>query len=459
MSRYVAAPAEQDARRRQGPLQTATRSMVCRDILQINNCSAWFRPDPSGRTCIGAGSARYQRGWLSTQIMESTNLLAYLPMLMFLMLALFFFLLWILQLSSSWLWSAGFVQSACGFGLSTFPVEPHLDQLVSGLLFVGAAYCYGSAVIIHFGADLRLRLRRGLVLAFLIPHVYFIYVTPNLRIVLFFIEATFAGLTAIAVFTVIGRARNLADRFLICSCLLVMIDCLVRGVVFTFLYPTSERMSDFVQSAYNLSVHATTVTICLLFPFAAISALTLQAVERQRQAALRDPLTGLLNRRGFEAALDEMLAAGVRSGAVVVLDIDNFKRINDGYGHPAGDRVIVELARTLDRSAIGGARLARFGGEEFVVLLSHVDEATAECWAESMRSGLGTVGPAAGLPHPITASFGVSRVPDFRTGMAAALKAADAALYVAKQGGRDRVMRASALNAAAGFSQPLSATL
>lgn len=376
--------------------------------------------------------------------MEATDLLAYLPVIVFMMLSLFFLLLWRVKLASSWQWSAGFFQTGSGFALSTFPIEPHFDQLASGVLFVGAAYCYGSALMIHFGTDLRLSARRGLALAFLVPHAYFIFIDPNLRIVLFVIEMVFAALVFVAVISVADRAKEYADRFLVFTCVLIILDCLIRGIVFTFIYPTSEEMSDFVRSAYNFSVHVTTLTVCLLFPFAAISALSLQAVEKQRQAAARDPLTGLLNRRGFEAAVKDMTRAGVMRGSVLLVDIDHFKRINDGYGHDAGDRVIIEVARRLEKQSDHHLRLARFGGEEFVVLLGNTSEAAAAVWAETMRSELKDVGYAAGLPHEVSASFGVSEVDDLQHGLTAAIRKADAALYAAKKIGRDRVMLASA---------------
>lgn len=375
--------------------------------------------------------------------MEATNLLAYLPVIVFMMLSLFFLVLWRAKLASSWQWSAGFFQTCSGFALSTFPIEPHFDQLASGIVFVGAAYCYGSALMIHFGTDLRLSARRGVAFAFLVPHAYFIFIDPNLRIVLFVIEMVFAALIIVAVVSVIDRAKALADRFLVFACVLIVVDCLIRGIVFTFIYPTSEDMSDFVRSAYNLSVHVTTLTVCLLFPFAAISALSLQAVEKQRQAAARDPLTGLLNRRGFEAAVQEMTRAGFMRGSVLIVDIDHFKRINDGYGHDAGDRVIIEVARRLEKQSDNHLRLARFGGEEFVVLLGNTSEAAAETWAEAMRSELKGAGYAVGLPLEVSASFGVSEIDELQHGITAAIKNADAALYAAKKSGRDRVTRAS----------------
>ncbi|MCZ8158860.1 MAG: GGDEF domain-containing protein [Rhizobiaceae bacterium] len=379
--------------------------------------------------------------------MDDQGLLLYLPTMVFIGLALFFLLLWRLGLASSWQWSAGFVQTGIGFGLSTFPVEPQFDQLASGILFIGAAYCYGSALMIHFGSDRLTALRRGLAAFFLVPHVYYVFVDPNLKLVLFNIEMVFASLFAIAVFMILGRSRNSADRVLVVASALATVDSLVRGIVFTFVYPTSEEMSDFVESAYNLSVHVTTLTICLLFPFSAISALALRAVDRHRQAAARDPMTGLLNRRGFEAAIGELAKSGRTSGSIVIVDIDHFKAINDSLGHDAGDQVIVDMAARLQDRAEQNMVVARFGGEEFVILLRQASEAQAVNWAEMMRQSLKDASVTRLHRASFTASFGVSGMSDLQRDLLPAIRRADQALYHAKRNGRDRVECASGLEA------------
>lgn len=379
--------------------------------------------------------------------MDDQGLLLYLPTVVFIGLALFFQLLWRLGLASSWQWSAGFVQTGMGFGLSTFPVEPQFDQLASGILFIGAAYCYGSALMIHFGTDRLIMLRRSLAAFFLIPHLHYVFVDPNLKLVLFNIEMVFAGQLAIAVFMVLGRSRNSADRVLVLASALATVDSLVRGIVFTFVYPTSEEMSNFVELAYNLSVHVTTLTICLLFPFSAISALALRAVDKHRQAAARDPMTGLFNRRGFEAAVGELARSGSTSASVVIVDIDHFKAINDSLGHDVGDQVIIDMAAKLQDRAEQNMVLARFGGEEFVILLKEASEAEAVHWAEMMRQSLKDAAVTRLHRPSFTASFGVSAVSDLERDLLPAIRRADQALYRAKRNGRDRVECASSLEA------------
>ena len=165
-------------------------------------------------------------------------------------------------------------------------------------------------------------------------------------------------------------------------------------------------------------------------------------IERLADAAQRDHLTGCLNRRGFEAALDQELERAKRTDvplALVVCDLDHFKQLNDDHGHPAGDRVLVEVARVL---AAGKRRIdtvARVGGEEFTLLLPGSDSHGAFVLAERLRQSIKEVLPSV-VGFDLAASFGVAEFPaDGRTA-ATVLSAADQALYAAKQLGRDRVV-------------------
>jgi diguanylate cyclase (GGDEF)-like protein len=377
--------------------------------------------------------------------MNTYDLLFYIPTAIMTILAAAFFALWRLGLSSSWLWAAGFSLTASGFALSSFPIEPTFDQFMSGFVFIGAAYCYGSATLIHFKAGQLRQVRLALVTAFVIPHIYLVLIEPSLRADLFLIEMTFALLLGGVLVAVLKRAANGADKFLLFATALVVIDCLVRGIVFTFIYPTSVEMGDFLHSAYNVSVHVTTITLCLVFPLAAFSAMAFVALDDQRTAAARDPLTGLLNRRGFEAAVRGTTNATVPSGAVVLLDIDHFKRINDSLGHAAGDEVIAEVSHRLKGLTERRVTIGRFGGEEFIVFLNGASEQDASAWAETARRSFKDGWHIAGLTSAVTASFGVCELGVSDTALETGIQQADKALYVAKLSGRDRVVCASTL--------------
>ena len=160
-----------------------------------------------------------------------------------------------------------------------------------------------------------------------------------------------------------------------------------------------------------------------------------------RQLADHDPVTGLVNRRRFEERLSAHLARQGRSGgAVLVLDIDDFKLINDRLGHRAGDEALGAVARVATRSLGPRTVLARQGGDEFAALLPGADavaaEASAHALLEAVRGLSLTVDER---PVHLTASVGIALIDDERTTGQELLSSADAAMYAAKEAGRDRM--------------------
>jgi diguanylate cyclase (GGDEF)-like protein/PAS domain S-box-containing protein len=169
-----------------------------------------------------------------------------------------------------------------------------------------------------------------------------------------------------------------------------------------------------------------------------------------REMALRDGLTGLYNRRYLEDVMNRELHRAERNHtplSVIMIDIDHFKRFNDKFGHAAGDFVLNAVARTITSSIRASDIACRYGGEELAVVLADSDLQRARERAEEMRRGiqdidLNRLGQT--LPPP-TASFGVAVYPQDGLTPADLLKAADRALYRAKQDGRDRVCSAGDL--------------
>ncbi|KQO70803.1 hypothetical protein ASF22_16170 [Methylobacterium sp. Leaf87] len=156
-----------------------------------------------------------------------------------------------------------------------------------------------------------------------------------------------------------------------------------------------------------------------------------RAQSALRRIALRDALTGALNRAGLTAHGPTTVSADT---AVVAIDIDHFKAINDRYGHAAGDAVLVDLATVAMRRISGRDLVVRLGGDEFVVVLTDATRGTALAFADDLRRSFGTVPD---LPA-WTASMGVAMVAPGETSLLPALARADRALYDAKGSGRDR---------------------
>ena len=181
-----------------------------------------------------------------------------------------------------------------------------------------------------------------------------------------------------------------------------------------------------------------------------LSVANIRLREALRTQSIKDPLTGLYNRRYLTEMLDREIRRAVRAEqplGILILDLDHFKKFNDTYGHDAGDTVLREAASFLTRSIRVEDIVCRFGGEEFVIILPTADLSSAHARAERIRSKLRELtvmhqGQSLGM---ITISVGVATLPMHGTSPKELLEAADAALYRAKRDGRDRVVDADSV--------------
>jgi diguanylate cyclase (GGDEF)-like protein len=174
-----------------------------------------------------------------------------------------------------------------------------------------------------------------------------------------------------------------------------------------------------------------------------------ETVQRQ---AVTDELTGLSNHRRFQEALAAELERARRFDTgigLVMLDVDNFKQVNDTYGHQVGDRVLQEVARVLRTESREVDEPARYGGEELAVILPAADLEGAFGLAERVRTGIQAIEVPidGGDPLRVTASFGVAALPESALDQGSLIAAADAALYTAKRAGKNRTIRADAQGA------------
>jgi diguanylate cyclase (GGDEF)-like protein len=159
-----------------------------------------------------------------------------------------------------------------------------------------------------------------------------------------------------------------------------------------------------------------------------------------RRQATTDDLTGLPNRRAFYAGAESRLrrldASPPNTAALLLLDLDRFKEVNDSLGHQVGDQLLVEIGRRLTAALAPGDLLARLGGDEFAMLLDHVDEARAEDLANGLRAEIARPCMLEGIAVRTDASIGLVLVPEHGTTLSLLLRRADIAMYQAKQARR-----------------------
>lgn len=162
---------------------------------------------------------------------------------------------------------------------------------------------------------------------------------------------------------------------------------------------------------------------------------------RLKEYSFKDEVTGLYNRRFFSIRLEEEISRYrrfVHPVSVVLLDLDGFKGINDELGHAAGDQTLREIAQLLLKQSRGINVIARYGGDEFAVLLVETTKAGARLYAERMRQAISALPFSHG--RRLTASFGIANLPEDTAGASEELlRAADDALYAAKRSGKNQV--------------------
>jgi diguanylate cyclase (GGDEF)-like protein len=170
-----------------------------------------------------------------------------------------------------------------------------------------------------------------------------------------------------------------------------------------------------------------------------------QREQKLQEQAISDPLTGLYNRRYLSEFLPRELARSGRNTtpvAVILIDLDHFKRVNDSFGHEAGDIVLTTVGNLLKSNVRGSDIACRYGGEEFALILPETGADSAARRADDIRLAIA----ALHLSHAgkslgkITASFGLALFPDHAQDTDELLRAADVALYAAKGAGRNRVI-------------------
>lgn len=195
---------------------------------------------------------------------------------------------------------------------------------------------------------------------------------------------------------------------------------------------------DYIDSQYALISQSTTAVLMVGVGLTLLAALVLEIMAYQRVETEQDALSKLANRRGYDRAVQSVLTRSpTKTHALVLCDLDHFKRINDSHGHHIGDLVIEAFGKLLLTHAPSNAVLGRIGGEEFAIFLPDTAIEVALQVAQGLRVAAATMSE---IPEKlsVTASFGVASLTS-PSALADAYRQADAALYSAKEAGRNRV--------------------
>lgn len=253
-----------------------------------------------------------------------------------------------------------------------------------------------------------------------------------------------ASIMCIAILTItlprfFRRNLGMLDRLTAGAITLTWLSYVVRFGLYFTMDQSQEYAQGSLWSQYMMMFYFSSAVITLALAILLILAITADIVERHHTATTVDPLTGIANRRGYERLVEKHEREGPTFAAVMMIDLDHFKQVNDAHGHAVGDAVLVAIASTLQKNCSGFGKLARLGGEEFAVLVFEAQREAAMQFAQLLRSAIAAVRIAP--PHQsltFTASIGVALIePD--DSISGAMRRADMALYKAKNEGRNRV--------------------
>ncbi len=379
--------------------------------------------------------------------MDTSFFIAFTNPGMSLIFAATFFLLWnhrhehryILMLGLGYLAiSVGFVCQY--FSLPSGPV---------GLRIVSNAALLAGAVLIAVGCLARYRIKPPLKVilcvagAGLMSFTWFLFIVPDFAWRIMVMNFTFGVITLIIAAGLL-RIPNPKpiDRLLIGIFMFWGIMFFLRPIVTMWIEGPYVDIAGFYDSLYWITQNFSASLFILVSALTLTTSLALELIDELRTLSHTDPLSGLLNRRGFQARAADLLGKSIttHSCALVMADLDHFKDVNDRFGHAAGDSAIVSFSNCL-RDAAGSDHIAgRMGGEEFAILLRGADIRMARLFAEGLRTSFAAL-DIPGLPaeQTLTASFGVAML-QLDEDWENLLQRADRALYRAKAEGRDRVV-------------------
>ncbi len=342
--------------------------------------------------------------------------------------------------------SVAFLYLGLGFITQEWPLfaAPGGINYAGNALFFGAVVLACASALIRVGAKVPVIAFGAISFVALAAFLYFALITPSTAARIVWLSMSFVAFASLTIQRLVARgASTLADRLFIAALIFGGVMAAIRPVLMLagVLPLNSEGGVD--GSTYWESIAGLTPLLSILVVAIFLAALFLEIVAGLKSQADHDHLTGLFNRRGFEAAAAGPLAGQETGLALLIADIDDFKQVNDQFGHSVGDRVIAEVGAVL--ASHGEADfVGRIGGEEFALFYRKTSETTLQYIARAIAEAL-QQRHIPGLPagYPLTVSIGLHQRQGEET-LAEMQRLADRALYRAKADGKNRAVASPA---------------
>lgn len=363
-----------------------------------------------------------------------------------LLFAAAFFLLWLNRHERYVAYAAGaYTASAIAFLIQDVgPVLPmELQRLPANLCFLATGVLFAAAIIKRYGLPIPWRAMAVTTAVSITIFIWFLLGQPSIAARILSISIG-AGIIAAMVVRALWPIEKpyLIDRVLFWVATLAALNLIIRPAVLLSLGGGFDNYVGFQQSVYWTTVQFSQAMVSIVAAISLMVAVAIDQITELRRQVDDDNLSGLLNRRGFEAKAGAALRRCIeqdRPVALMIADLDHFKLINDNHGHAVGDAIIAAFGAHVRR--IGPAEMVagRIGGEEFALLVPGAGIEAARQLAEAVRTGL-QAACADHIPAKLcpTTSIGIA-IGAPGTALSALMADADQALYQAKRTGRNRV--------------------
>ena len=315
----------------------------------------------------------------------------------------------------------------------------HFDDLTN------SCYCGASALLVialakRFGRKVPWVALVAIGATGVLAQLYLGHLAPDLEARTIAIDMVAGSLMALTLVVIPANSRRVIDRILFWLFAAIAFTYFLRVGILVAYLGGDHVWADQDHSVYVIMLFFASSLVGLAGGIGLLVLTAMDLLDKYRLASVTDPLTGLLNRRGLEERFDAMSARS-DGAALIVVDLDWFKQVNDSYGHSAGDAVLTRVAHAARKNLAGFGEISRIGGEEFVILIQGAARDTAWALAEQLRFALGTLDHQEIGGRSITMSAGIAWILPGETPQSA-LRRADMALYAAKEAGRNCVREA-----------------
>jgi diguanylate cyclase (GGDEF)-like protein len=392
------------------------------------------------------------------EITAQASLLALIGPASLSVFAVAFLCLWLLDLKRRYLliFVAATVSYCSGWfcEILGWASDPGINAMLSGMLYACSALCLAEGVMRRSKMTLGVALHLAVLITVFGGLYYFYYVSENL-VARIYVHGISYGVLFLYLSTrlTVLRAGKPIDRVLYWVIVAFSLQFFVR-MIFIGGVNLPGTLQELATAPFWIATQITLAVFCCAVDITLMAAAVIDRIDDLQQDRDTDSLTGLLNRRGFEERAAAMIA-NARSfpTCVILADVDNFKLINDNFGHQTGDRVLQQVSSIFTGRPRGGDLTGRIGGEEFAIIVLNCDIHGGAALAERIRSRLALEAITELGIGAVTASLGVAEIEAGET-LWDAIDRADKMLYAAKHGGRNRV--AFWQNGKPGFTSKLS---